>query len=359
MASTSSLKVDVVIPIWNQPEVTRRCLDSILQSGGEPLRLILVDNGSTTETKELLEKFAASGRIPVKLIRNEENLGFVKGTNQGIRAGGAEWVCLLNNDTVVTPGWLAEMIRVAEADPANGLVNPSSNSLGSVAGGLSPAAYAETLKPLSGQWVDLPKALGFCLLAKRSLLDRIGLLDETFGMGNFEDDDLSNRARQAGLRCVRATAAYVHHEEKTSFRDLPGWKQGFQENRKKFEKRWGRPLRILWGPGPSNGGFPKEAALQLSREGHWLCFVRAAASLPPEVPTQAQTSFLGLPENGWIPRATLWLLVRRKKPFDLVISYNRPWSGWVRRLGMLHRAQVLENPTAQAILEKCRELSNV
>jgi GT2 family glycosyltransferase len=119
---------DVIIPIWNQPEMTKRCLDSVLAATAESVRLILVDNGSEPSTQDWLRQFAAQSTVPAELIRNRENLGFIKAVNQGIRAARAPWVCLLNNDTVVTSGWLTEMIRVAESDPKIGLVNPTSNS---------------------------------------------------------------------------------------------------------------------------------------------------------------------------------------------------------------------------------------
>lgn len=354
---------DIVIPIWNQPELTARCLESIERCAGPPARLVLVDNGSEAPTGQLLERFRQRRPGLAQVLRNEANLGFIKAVNQGIRAGASPWVCILNNDTVVTPGWLSEMIRVAEADPKIGLVNPTSNSLGfRPAKGQGLQEYAASLRGQSGGSTELTTALGFCLLARRKLFDRIGLLDESYGMGNFDDDDLSRRVRQAGHRCVRACAAYVHHEEKASFRDLPGWQRSFEENRRRFQERWGRPLRILWEvpAGTSNGGDSAgsaQAARDLVREGHWICFVNPGRAVPVEVLMLAQVHQMPVRSRGWRARATLRLLTKRKKPFDLVISYDRPWSRWVRRLRPLHRAVVLDSPTPQEILERCQALS--
>ena len=362
MDSTSSLNlpkflVDIVIPIWNQPERTKRCLESVLRSTSEPVRLILIDNGSLASTRDYLEQFKRESSAPVRLIQNPTNLGFIKATNQGIRAGQAPWVCLLNNDTVVTPGWLTEMLKAA-ADPQVGLVNPTSNSLGFHAPNDSIEPYAESLKEETGKWTELPIALGFCLLAKRTLLDQVGLLDESFGMGNFEDDDLSRRVKKVGLRCVRACGSYVYHEEKISFKELPDWEKGFDENRRRFEERWGRSLRILWGPIPPSGFEPpiKEAALKLAGQGHWLHFVTLGA-LPKEISAHAQVTSVPADSARWRFQATSRLLLRRKKPFDLVISSDTAWSRWIQRLRWLHQAKVLPHPTDQQILAACRQLS--
>ncbi|MBI3616119.1 MAG: glycosyltransferase family 2 protein [Candidatus Omnitrophica bacterium] len=350
---------DIVIPIWNQPDRTRRCLESVLRSMGEPVRLILIDNGSSSPTQEYLERFRDSSPVPVHLIQNSANLGFIKATNQGIRAGQAPWVCLLNNDTVVTPGWLTEMLKVA-ADPQVGLVNPTSNSLGFHPLNSSIEDYAQGLKPQTGRWAELPIGLGFCLLAKRSLFDQVGLLDESFGMGNFEDDDLSRRVKGTGLRCVRACAAYVHHEEKVSFKELPDWEKGFEQNRKRFEERWGRSLRILWAPIGASAPDPliKETALKLAAQGHWLHLAAFPGTLPEEICAHAQVSPLRVNPGRWRLQATSRLLLRRKKPFDLVISHDAVWSRWIQRLRWLHQAQLLPMPTGQQILETCRRLSH-
>lgn len=343
---------DIVIPIWNQLALTRRCLESLLATTPEPVCLILVDNGSDPSTRQYLEEFKKSSRIPVRLIRNEKNLGFIKGTNQGIRAGDSAWVCLLNNDTVTTHGWLTQMLRVAMADPAIGLVNPTSNSLGFHTGGTSLDAHAAGLKKESGKWTPLTTALGFCLLARRTLFDQIGLLDESFGMGYFDDDDLSRRVKEKGYRCVRSCAAYVFHEEKGSFQHLPETEQIFQENQKRFERRWGRHLRILWDP----WALDPETALKLAGEGHWLTFVTHPERVPEMIHSHAQINFLNLRESSWRPRATVRLLMKRKKPFDLVISHDPHWSRWVGRLTWLHRARLLHQPTSQQIFEQCRLL---
>ncbi len=351
---------DIIIPIWNQPELTERCLQSIIRSTKEQVRLILVDNGSETPTRRLLAEFQASSSFPVQIIRNEENLGFIKGVNQGIRAANSEWICLLNNDTILSPGWLAELIKAAQQNDNIGLVNPTSNSLGFQAGKTPLEEYAAGLKNRSGQVTNLTVALGFCLLAKRSLFDKIGLLNEEFGMGYFDDDDLSRRVRQAGLRCVRACASYVFHEEKGSFRHLEGHKGAFEQNKQRFEKIWGKRLRILWsyfGPALNGSPFPQQTALELLGQGHWLYLMAPEGALSEPLASHAQVVQLEASTRNWRRKAIWRLLTKRKKPFHLAISYDPAWTNWLRRFRWLHGADVLQTPTGDQILRHCSELA--
>ena len=352
---------DIIIPIWNQPERTRRCLESILHSTQEAVRLVLVDNASEAPTRGFLEQFEKSSPVPVEIIRNSENRGFIKAVNQGIRAAQSEWVCVLNNDTLAAPGWLTEMLQVAQSDPAIGLVNPTSNSLGFQPKEGLLGGYAQSLKSFSGRATELSTALGFCLLGRRSLFEKVGFLDESYGMGYFDDDDLSRKVKALGFRCVRACAAYVYHEERASFRLLPKRNEAFLQNRRLFEQRWGRRLRILWGLGgcSSSGPFSAETALFLVGEGHWLTFVDCQGALPSELLSHAQVSRLLSAPNRWRLKASLRLFLKRKKPFDLVISQDQNWSRWLNRFRRLYPAHLMDNPTPQEIVEKCKSLSRI
>jgi tetratricopeptide (TPR) repeat protein len=131
-----------------------------------------------------------------------------------------DYVVLLNNDTIVTPGWLEGLVACAEEDPAIGIVGPMSNYV-SGPQQVSDASYQDLPAFLeyarrfreqhSGRRISLDRIVGFCMLIKRALLERIGLLDERFGLGNFEDDDYCLRAKQAGFRLAVAGDVFIHH----------------------------------------------------------------------------------------------------------------------------------------------------
>ncbi|OGW75381.1 MAG: hypothetical protein A2Z72_02930 [Omnitrophica bacterium RBG_13_46_9] len=239
-------KCDIIIPVWNQLENTSDCINSLKENTGFPFRLIIVDNASDEDTKRYLESLRV--KFPdIILVRNDVNEGFVKAINRGIARSDADYLCILNNDTVVTRGWLSEIVRVAEADPEIGIVNPSSNNLGQrPAPAESIYEFSEKLKMYKGKYIDLGAALGFCMFIKRTVVNRIGIFDEVFGMGNFEDTDFSMRAKREGFKIVRAMASYVYHKESASFKILKSYKKCFEDNRKIFEERWGRQKRHLF-----------------------------------------------------------------------------------------------------------------
>ena len=119
---------DIVIPVYNQLGYTQACLASIKKHTRYPHQIIIVDDASNRETQEYLDDLDKKQEIIV--IRNETNLGWLKSANRGLSQAKAEYICLMNNDTVVTEGWLEEMIDIAEKEKDIGLVNPSSNTLG-------------------------------------------------------------------------------------------------------------------------------------------------------------------------------------------------------------------------------------
>lgn len=210
----------IVIITHNQLPYTRLCIDSIRLRTDEPYELIFVDNGSTDGTPKYLD--ALTG---VTVIKNQENRGFPAAANQGLRAARGEQVLLLNNDTIVTTGWLRRMLDTLRANDETGLVGPVSNN---VSGPQQIPIGYQHLSELDGWAWDWSQAhhaeahrtdrlVGFCLLLKRAVIDRIGLLDERFGTGCFEDDDYCRRARQAGFQLAIAQDAFVHHFGSATF----------------------------------------------------------------------------------------------------------------------------------------------
>jgi GT2 family glycosyltransferase/SAM-dependent methyltransferase len=198
----------IVILVHNQLDYTRLCLDSIRHYTDEPHDLIVVDNAA----------FLACQR-DVRVLTNPENRGFPAAANQGIQAAAGRQVLLLNNDTLVTTGWLTRLLRALHSDARVGLAGPSSNM---VSGEQQVAVSYEDLDGLDGfawdwgqahnrRWEKTDRLVGFCLLIRREVIDAVGLLDERFGVGCYEDDDYCRRALGAGFRAVLARDAFVHH----------------------------------------------------------------------------------------------------------------------------------------------------
>jgi len=243
--------VSIVVVTFNNVAITRRCLESVLQNTEWPnFELWVVDNASQDETPTVLQELAA--RDPrVKIILNAENRGFAAANNQALRFASGEYLVLLNNDTVVPPGWLAGLVRHLASHPDWGLVGPVTNWIGNEA--QIPVGYSELedmprwawkhTRKHANQWFEIPVAALFCVAMRREVFAKVGELDERFEVGMFEDDDYSIRVRNAGFKVVCVEDVFVHHEGKAAFSKLPRreYQRIFEENKRRFEAKWGRP----------------------------------------------------------------------------------------------------------------------
>jgi GT2 family glycosyltransferase len=212
------------------------------------LEVIVVDNASNDKTPQFLE--ALSRRDPrVKTILNMTNTGFAAGNNTGLRAATGEFAIVLNNDTYVTKGWIRDLIRPMMMDSGIGLVGPLTNSIGNEQKvSLSyrsmaemAAAASEFTRTRRRQRLPVRCVAFFCAAMRRSLIDTVGLLDESYGIGFFEDDDYCRRVLEAGYDIVVADDVFVHHELSASFNNVPSEtrKALMERNKAIFEARWG------------------------------------------------------------------------------------------------------------------------
>lgn len=225
--------VDVIVCVHNALDDVRRCLESVRQHTRAPYRLVLVDDGSDAPTRDHLAAFAQQhGAL---LLRNEVAQGYTLAANQGMRQSTAPYLVLLNSDTIVSQDWLDRMVMCAETDPAIGMVGPLSNTASwqSIPEIIRDGDWSDNPLPAGmdiadmAQWVaqtasqSYPRLNflnGFCLLVKRSLIDRIGLFDEqVFGKGFGEENDYCLRAGLAGFSLAVADDVYVHHAQSKSY----------------------------------------------------------------------------------------------------------------------------------------------
>ena len=245
----------IVIVTHERRELTRLCLESLFARTEWPrLEVLVVDNGSADGTVALLDDFARP-RPFVRTIALAENRGFPFACNVGLAEARGDVVVLLNNDTVLTRGWLAALHRPLAANPRAGLVGPVTNAIANEARiGVGyrdldalPAWASGWTRAHDGETFAMPSIAFFCVAIRREACAEIGPLDERFGLGLFEDGDYCRRARSAGWEILCARDAFVHHWQNASFRRLGREKYLalYEENRRKFREKWGEEAEAL------------------------------------------------------------------------------------------------------------------
>ncbi len=244
-------QASIVIVTYHNCELNRECLQALYERTEWPnFEVLVVDNASTDGTPEMLRSL--EGHYPgLTVMLNEQNLGFAKANNQALRQATGEYLVLLNNDTVITRGWLAGLIRHLAADEYLGLVGPVTNEIGNEAkipvGYYQPADMprwaSRYVREHDGELLDLPMLAMFCVAIRRAVFVAIGELDERFGIGMFEDDDYSYRIRHAGLKIQCAQDVFIHHYGQASFKMMneEQYRLLFEENRRRYEEKWGGP----------------------------------------------------------------------------------------------------------------------
>ena len=225
----TKLRLTIIVPVYRGLEVTRACIASVLSCrSSSQHRVILVhDRSPESEMLGMLQSFCKEPNV--FCLNNTNNIGFIRSVNRALSFCGREDVLLLNSDTCVFAGAFDRLLRVAHSAPDIGTVTAMSNN----ATIFSYPHYTErrdALEDISWEGVadiafefngdmsiDVPSGHGFCLLIKRQVLDKIPTLDEAFGRGYGEENDLCARAADLGYRNVAAAGVFVEHRESVSF----------------------------------------------------------------------------------------------------------------------------------------------
>jgi GT2 family glycosyltransferase len=230
--------VSVLVPCCGQLEYTKLCVPSLLRHSRKPYELIFLDIGSLDGTAEYLAGVQAAAAVRVEVVRTATDLGIPQACTEALAQARGQCLVLLNNDTVVTDGWLDQLLALANLSPAIGLVGPMSNyaappqlvetvpyrigprkSKPAVAGVVEPLVQTEAINTFArqwreehkGKWIETERLGGFCLLVKREVLAKVGPLESSAGLEVFDTDLLCQRARQAGFTLACCKDLFVHH----------------------------------------------------------------------------------------------------------------------------------------------------
>ena len=239
-------KISVVIPVYNALSDLKVCLASLERTASGLYELILVDNASGDKTRRFLD-----GLKGVRVLRNRSNLGFSKAVNMGLRAAQGEYLTVINSDVAFFEGGLQGMAACLDSDPGVGACGPLTNRTVGVqrivlepkvekdASSLGFFAQAMRLKFPGGAF-EVHRLVGFCFMLRRSAYESVGLFDERFGTGCFEDLDYSLRLRQRGWKLKAAMDVFVWHRNHASFNGPEHFHSWAVRNREVFVDKWCR-----------------------------------------------------------------------------------------------------------------------
>lgn len=242
-------RVSVIILTFNNLGLTRACIDSVLKRSDYPnLEVIVVDNASTDGTPAYLEEFGRQ-HPEIRVVLNSENLGFAAGNNVGLSIATGDYLVVLNNDTVVTPGWVLTLLRHFEREPSLGLLGPVTGNIGNEArieisypdiAHMPATALNYTLAHM-GERYPMKSVAFFCTVLPRSTYERCGAISEDYGLGFFEDDDYCRKVEAEGLSIACAEDVFVHHHLSASFNKMNDEKRRalVERNKAIYEQKWG------------------------------------------------------------------------------------------------------------------------
>jgi GT2 family glycosyltransferase/SAM-dependent methyltransferase len=237
-------KVTIIIPVFGGAKLTYNCLESILANTGSiAYEVLVIDDKSPDMSARMLSSLPG-----LRLLRNHKNMGFLKSCNKAAKEARGEYLVLLNNDTLVQPRWLEELVCTLENTPSAGLAGgkllaPDGTLL--EAGGIvwsDASAWNmgrgdDAEKPEYNYLRDADYCSGACIAISKKLWDRLGGFDERYSPAYFEDTDLAFRVREAGLRVLYQPLAKISHMEKMSH-GTDGAEKLMRANREKFAARW-------------------------------------------------------------------------------------------------------------------------
>jgi GT2 family glycosyltransferase len=231
--------VSILVPCCGQLEYTRLCVPSLLRHSRRPYELIFIDIGSLDGTADFLAGVAAAAPVPVEVVRAAAETDFRTACAEGLGRAHGEFIVWLNNDTIVPSGWLQQLVALCSGSESVGMVGPMSNyappqqRVGPVPYRLESGKRGrhtdesqsdrhsqdiETVDQFAdawreqhkGQWFEAERLGGFCLLLKRTVLQRVSFFDEQAEKGIFDADALSWRIRQSGCHLACCRDLFIH-----------------------------------------------------------------------------------------------------------------------------------------------------
>lgn len=271
MNTSIAPSVDVIIPVYNAPALTKRCIDSVVTFLGQSIRNIYIqDDASDTETCAMLDHLHYQ---QLHICHAPINQGFGKSVNDAAARSDADWVLVLNSDTEVHENFLPLLCEAFAADPELAVISPTQDNFSK--------SKLERYQRQPGGYIATYRFQGCAFLIRRNLFVAMGGFDAQFGRGYFEDTDLGRRLVQRGWRMDVHPDASIHHAGGASFGRGRSYRLLAQRNRALYLSRYPEARRnILLVSGPCTLADLSvqltDSIEQVLRQGggmHWLTFL--------------------------------------------------------------------------------------
>ena len=239
--------VSIIIPVFNQLRFTQACLASLQEHPGtERFEVIIVDDCSTDETAEAIPQIPG-----VVFLRNEKNSGFIASCNRGAETARGRYLVFLNNDTLVTPGWLSALVNTFAEQPRTGIVGSKLvypdgrlQEAGGIiwrdASGWNFGKFDDAEKPEYNYLREVDYCSAAALMIPKSLFASMGGFDSRYAPAYYEDTDLCFKVRAAGYKVLyQPLSEVIHYEGATGGTDLSSGTKKHQDiNRSTFAETW-------------------------------------------------------------------------------------------------------------------------
>lgn len=323
-----SAAIEVLIPVYGRLDAFRKCLASVVdQSIQVEVRVVVLDDGMDAASSRLIKNICES--TGVELWRSDSNLGFRRIVNLGFALTQAEWVLLLNSDTVLGHSALEEMLAVGRSDSLIALVSPFATNGSPLEVELEPGQNwrelsNELFREDRARSIDACTTVGYCLLLRRESVTSEELFDGDLPDAYGEDTDLHFRLTSVGWRAVVASRVFIHHEGSGTYGRHEAQEHLVAAAKSHFDARW----RTRW-----EEEFP-EFISSLDRE----IGIREGRQLSPVWKAHRDVVFVSPGHdhraNGGV--ATIWALAdatSESSPLTSVVSLQLgsgdepPWDG--------------------------------
>ncbi len=241
----------IVIVVWNQIGYAKLTVDFLLKNTPPTsFELVVVDNGSRPNVKAYFDSIR--DKADVNYIRNEENLGPIRGINQGIKAAKYSYVAVIHTDVLILEsGWMEKIISVMENDPKIGIAGLAGRKEIYNTGCVNEESLKHSLQdddlnePMTEDVAEVAVLDGLCFVLRRELIDKIGGLDETYGYMHCYDLDVSMQSAEAGFKNVVVKVPALHLANGGMTRKTRAYKRIvkddyglLKQNCKIFSRKW-------------------------------------------------------------------------------------------------------------------------